>query len=229
MKPQRVITLFLAGVCLVSILVVRSRQGQIASLQAENQRLTAEVESVSRPEPQASPAVSRTSPPRELLRLRNEVTALQRRERELAGVRAEYDRLRDRQSANPSATVKVPALPEGYVPRSKLQFRGYSTPEAAVESWLWALRNHDVTNYLEALTPETAQAVVAKVEESATFLDDLFENTDDIPGFRIVESQTVSNGVQVMTLEWVPGLDVTFPVPVVQINGQWLVHPPPLE
>ena len=88
-------------VCLAILLGVWSQRSQLAGLRAEQQQLLAARanNTVSPGTAEAADASSGASPPAlvatpELLRLRNDVTQLTERRRELAGARAENERLR---------------------------------------------------------------------------------------------------------------------------------------
>ena len=84
----------------------------------------------------------------ELLKLRAQVTQLTARKRELAGVAEESEKLKVQLAAG-STNSGLP-MP-GYIRRNRAQFLGYSTPENTVQSWLWAIQNHDVQRYARPL------------------------------------------------------------------------------
>jgi len=112
---------------------------------------------------------------RELLQLRNRVNMLTHRNRELAGVQSENERLRllitERQTNGPTA------LPPGYIRRSQARMVGYNTPQDTLQSFLWAIKNHDTTNVLLALTPEQAEWYQSEAQRAGSF-EKLFEHSD---------------------------------------------------
>jgi len=103
----------------------------------------------------------------ELLKLRGEVGMLRQKANNLAQL------LRDLQNAgkqNPSAR------PTNYFPMESLQFAGYATPEAAIESGLWAKRVGNEKAWLASMAPDEADGAKNKYvqgksdEERSQFL-----------------------------------------------------------
>jgi hypothetical protein len=222
---------FLVVVCLTTLWGVWRQRSQLAGLRAEQQQLlaqqaaradnsvsprTAEVTGVSSGTPQ--PALVVTP---ELLRLRNEVTRLTERQRELAGVRPENERLRAQLASRGTNGPGGFQLPPGYVRRSEARFVGYNTPEDTLQSVMWAARSHDLTNILQAFAPEVAEQIRAQAGESPQSLEDFWNQSVGLVGMRIVsrkpEASDGSITVEVEVAPGVPNAEVTFR----QINGQW--------
>lgn len=222
MKPQILLTVFLSMVCLPTLLGVLVQRQRINGLQEEHQKLQAEAAKPSAPAEPPETVVSRPSPPVELLQLRAEVTSLMRHKRELAGVRTENEQLHDQLAAKAARESETPVLPEGYVPLSKAQFRGYSTPHDTVESFLWTLRIHDFQNFLQTLTPEAARKFSAEVQGDADNMQRFTKLADEVPGMRVVGSEVQPDGSIVLKVDFVPGLsDVK--VPLRQVGGEWKI------
>jgi RNA polymerase sigma factor (sigma-70 family) len=55
-----------------------------------------------------------------------------------------------------------PPLTVSQVPTYAPTFAGYATPEAAIQSQFWAMKNGDIKAFLVGLTPEKAKAIEAK-------------------------------------------------------------------
>jgi hypothetical protein len=80
----------------------------------------------------------------ELLRLRGEAGLLRRQTRELEAVRNE----------NLQARGGVPAATAGYWPRGSWAFAGYASPDAALQTHLWAASNGDLNALRAGVTGE---------------------------------------------------------------------------
>jgi hypothetical protein len=223
-------------VCLAILLGVWSQRSQLAGLRAEQRQLLAQM--ASKADGSASPgaaeaagAGSETPQPRlvatpELLRLRSEVTRLTERRRELAGVRAENERLRAQLASRGTNGPGGFQLPPGYVRRSEARMVGYSTPDDTLQSLLWAIQNHDLTNVLQAFAPERTENLRAKAGETPESIEEFFSEAAGLVGVRIVNrEQDASDGsltVQVEVVPGEPGPRITFR----QINGQWRIAGP---
>ena len=229
---------FVVIVCVAILWGVSAQRTQLAGLRAEHQQLmvqmamaesnstspgTAEATSAGLATVPASPA-----PPPELLRLRNEVTRLTERRRELAGVRSENEQLRAQLAARGTNDSGKSQPPPGYVFKSQARLVGYSTPDDAVQSMLWAVRNHDLTNLLQACTPEAAHKIQGELALSQGLIEQFFRLSADVPGVRVMplDYSGANTGLNTNTgqlwlqLEFVPGLSGTR-IPLRQTNGQW--------
>ncbi|MGD0262717.1 MAG: hypothetical protein ABSD29_23370 [Verrucomicrobiota bacterium] len=224
---------FLSGllvvVCLATLWGVWGQRSQLAGLRAEQQQSLAQL--AARADGAASPGTAKVvgassatpQPPLvatpELLRLRNEVTRLTERRRELASARAENERLR----AQLTSRGTNGQLPPGYVLRREARFVGYNTPDDALQSLLWATRNHDLTNALQAFTPEIAKEYREQAGESSQSIEHFWSESAALVGMGIVgRKQDASDGSIVLEVEVVPGMPRD-EVPFRQINGQWKI------
>lgn len=221
----------LVVVCLAALWGVWGQRSQLAGLRAEQQQLLAQ--QAARADGAASPgttevsgASSGTPQPAlvvtpELLRLRNEVTRLTERQRELAGVRADNDALRARLTSRSTNGPGGFQLPPGYVRKSEARFAGYNTPEDTLQSVLWAARSHDLTNILQAFAPEIAEQIRARAGESPQSIEDFWSESAGLVGMRIVSRKPeASDGSITVEVEVFPGMphdEVAFR----HINGQW--------
>ena len=223
----------LVAVCLATLWGVWSQRSQVAGLRAEQQQLMALV--AGRPDASASPGKAEASvagskdrapglvATPELLRLRSEVTRLTERRRELAGVRPDNERLRAqlaRQSTNGTGGF---GFPPGFVRKSEAHNVGYKTPEDTFQSLLWAVRNHDFTNALQAFAPQMADELRAEFGESGQSMENFFSMTGGLLGMRIADqSRIVDDGSLLVEVELAPGM----PGPTIhlaQTNGQWKI------
>jgi hypothetical protein len=97
----------------------------------------------------------------ELMKLRAEVGELRRAQQELEGLRANL-------ANNKAEPPALPSSPNGtnipVVLKSDWKFAGYATPEAALESFMWAARDGDLKFLLASFTPEAQKKVAPQYE-----------------------------------------------------------------
>jgi len=84
-----------------------------------------------------------------LLRLRNEVSRLTGRKRELTGALTENESLRAQLARRATNSPAGTGLPAGYIRKNQAKMAGYNTPEDTIQSLLWALNNRDFPNLLQ--------------------------------------------------------------------------------
>ena len=223
---------FLLVLCLTTLWGVWSQRDQLAGLRREQQQLLAQV--TARADGSASPAAAETgagpAAPRatlvvtpELLRLRNEVTRLTERRRDLAGERAENERLRAQLAARGTNGPGGFQLPPGYMRRNEARMVGYNTPDDTLQSLLWAIQHHDLTNFLQAYTPAEAEHLLASAAHSNRSIEEYFRSLVAYPGIGIVGRKPNTNDgsveVQVVMDPGLPGGRLLLQ----HINGQWRI------
>jgi RNA polymerase sigma factor (sigma-70 family) len=123
--------------------LLRKQAGQLSVLAAENERLS---KALARE--QRAPVLARESAD-ELLRLRGEVGVLREQKRE-------WDRMKGELAAERAAqtnTAGEHAQPQP-IPRASWAFAGYATPEASLESIVWAMSRGDTETFLASMTPQ---------------------------------------------------------------------------
>ena len=100
---------------------------------------------------------------------------------------------------------------------------GYNTPDDTLQSLLWAVQNHDLTNLLQAFTPERAEELRARAGESQRSTEDFFRQAAGLVGMRILGRKHDANeGSVALGVEVVPG-EAILPITFRQINGQWKI------
>jgi hypothetical protein len=138
----------------------------------------------------------------ELMRLRGEITRLHQRQRELAPLQAANKALLARvAAAQANEQPGAIALPPGYVRRKDARFAGYGTPEAALESWFWAIANRDTNTLLRIMPHFTNQIYGAEAER-------FWKEAGMCPGFRILKNEIRSDSGVSLTIEMLPGEEV---------------------
>src|ERR1035438_7048395 len=171
MNRRTLLSVLLAVVCVAIIYGMAVQQSQLTRLRAEQRKLVAQLTPA--PDSAAQTAAgsldsqtAAASVPTELLRLRNEVTRLTERRRELAGVRGENEQLRDQVASQGTNTTVATPPPPGYVRKAEARMAGYNTPEDTIQSFLWALQSNNITNLLQVYTPDEAEGMRDRVSQS---------------------------------------------------------------
>ncbi len=209
MNPRSFINgvLVLASLGLISTTVLRARQ--MARLKAEAFQIGAEMSAQAAPVPAvASPGAAAESGQRseadllELMRLRNEVAQMRQRQRELANAQAENNALRQRVAAAP-ANASAVALPAGYIRRKDAQLAGYQTPEAALQSLIWAIANKNTNTLFQVLDREGAGNLLEDLQRKGP--DEFWKEVSIIPGFRIIGNRANTETTSELTVEFAPG------------------------
>ena len=215
MKPRP----FLIGLSLTASVAmlgtVAIQRLQVVDLRAEQQQkladATAPAETLPPPQVASYPSVSR-----ELLQLRNQVGQLRRRRDELLPVRAEHDRLVLELAAR---ATNASSLPRNFIRKSEARLVGYNSPEATLQSFLYAIRNRDLTNFFQAFTPEGVSRLKSQGLESPDRLEKLFDESQDLIGLSILDQKRqqdlISANVQIL-----PGVPPT-PILFRLVNSQW--------
>ncbi len=142
----------------------RQEADHVARLTAENARLSNIVAQARRSQDRANEQL------RELLQLRSELNGLKQQSNAVAQARP---------TSPPPAPVAVaePPLPKppaeapsapvpaaNVIPRESWAFAGYATPEAALQTVVWAMSNGDTATYLASLTPAALQYLEQQLE-----------------------------------------------------------------
>jgi len=164
----------------------------------------------------------------ELLRLRNEVRQLREGAKELeklraemAAAKAENSRLRTTQAQGGVTGTNGP----GFLARESWTFAGYSTPEAALQSWLYSTANGDLANSLASLVPEQ-QPELKEGNETLTpekFALNAKKGAERLAGFEIVgrESPSADDVVLVVRVHDVNGHSRARPIQFKRIGAEW--------
>jgi len=216
MNFRRVIVgLSLLTLCFMLGLLLYQHE-QLVDLRGERQSRL--VKAAALVEPQAPPANQAVtgSPPvsRELLQLRNKVGQLRRRRDELLPARTERERLL-LESASRATNVLI--LPTNYIRKAQAQLVGYNSPEDTAQSFLYAIRNRDVTNLLQALTPSTAGWLQSQEPNRVTTL---LDESQALIGLALRDQRQLQADVITASAEVLPGIP-PLPMTFRLVNGQW--------
>jgi hypothetical protein len=229
MRLRTVAIILALLVCAGSLWAVLTQRQQLAVLRAQQQAVSVPPASLGE-DPGAAqdktPADDKSdgTVSEELLRLRSQVTRLNARKRGLAGVAEENARLRVQLDSSLTNAPGERPLPAGFIRKSQAQFAGYSTPENSVQSFLWAMRNHDSKAVLQSLTPGTAQRLQARIQDPNQAAD-FFKSMDAMPGFALQNRKDQPDGSVQFDVEIAPGIPKETMILQV-VNGEWRLELP---
>ena len=136
---------------------------------------------------------------KDLPKLRNEVRQLRRQADEMAKLRADNERLKN----GPKQGAKQ--YPPDYIKRDAMGDAGLATPEAAVQTFFWAMTRGNYQRFKDCLSPEAMKVLADESEEK--FTASSAEASKVLPGFRIADKQVISADEVKLTIELMPGVE----------------------
>src|SRR5437867_10797398 len=167
-------------VLLIAVMAAVVGWQRVEQLRSDNEMLRAELQRLNQQTAAAAEAQSKQydqelqrlrTQAQEVFKLRNEVTQLRSAVKQADALRAENQQLRARNEpgqAGPAAAAPTSPASNTQVvqfPREGWTFAGYSTPQAALVSAVWAMKEGKPQVYLDSLSPEE-QVRMAKVWEN---------------------------------------------------------------
>ena len=160
----------------------------------------------------------------ELLRLRADVTRLRQRERELSGAKADNQSLKAQAAAGTNGAGGSIVFPPGWVRRRDAQFVGTTSPEATLQSFLWALEHRDTNVLFQVVTGDGASELRRAMEHDPS--PSFWDEAGKIPGFRLLgRREDLSTESEVTyTVEFMPENGAT-EIKFSRMDGQWLMRP----
>lgn len=166
----------------------------------------------------------------EIAKLRSEITQLRSTAKELEALKMRLAQLQAdgrRQDSRLGAEITPPtANPPAEVtesfPRESWAFAGYGSPESALLSAIWAMREGNPKTYLESLSP-AEQARMAQLWENKPEGEVAAKHQSDvskITSFRILDRQEVSPEQVVMSV-YISGVDRLEKVAMQKVGDDW--------
>jgi hypothetical protein len=208
---------------------VRSEHEMLRSQSEEARRLIRENAEMDRLRVDSNEIEGLRNETRELHKLRNEVRQLREQAKGLAQVQSENQRLKATVAARTNTPPGV-AAPQTLTTLDQVAYLGLDTPEATLQSFLWAVRQEDVRVFRNCLTPERQKEIESVGEEQIR--TKMREMKSQFKGFQIAAKKEISaNEVQLglqfsvenqpeqpkmafpfkrINYEWKLDLDVTF-------------------
>jgi hypothetical protein len=196
-----------------------AQRQQVAALQAQADHLSS---------PASPPAPAATDEDRsELLRLRNQAAQLKQVTNELQRLRMQVQQL---QAANQHirATPATPApdtnaaAATGPVPRESWAFAGYATPEATLQSAVFAMSQGDYQTFLASMSPEEAARMQKSFEGKTPeqIAEEGRRETANARSFQILAKQELAPDRVVLNV-FVAGEDRAQRIMMQKIGEEW--------
>src|SRR4051812_34161035 len=162
----------------------------------------------------------------ELVRLRGEVSQLRSSAKDAEKLRSDLQQLRAENQRLQTGTAAAAATnqppPPDQFPKESWNFAGYATPDAALVSAIWAMKEGNPKTYLESLSPEE-QARMSKVWENKSETEIAAKHQSDvstITGMRVLDRTTISPEEVQMNVD-IQGVDRMEKVTMKLINNEW--------
>ncbi|MDB6124270.1 MAG: hypothetical protein JWQ71_3263 [Pedosphaera sp.] len=205
----------------------------ISTLRGENQELTArvqaaqsqmEADAVERLAQQEAEVKQLRAQAQELPRLRNEVRQLRANTNELARLRVENQQLNAKgRNATPGSTGGTEGANRGVLlAKENWVFAGYASPDAALQSAVWAMNQGDMKTFLASLTPE-AKSHMEKEWETKTEAEISAKGREEMnktTGYRILERKAVSESEMALSV-FIEGENRTERISMKKIGNEW--------
>ena len=196
---------------------LQQRLDQMNQLEAENERLSNLVA-------RANGSLS-DEQLKDLLRLRSEVGSLRQQTNELARLQEENRRLQTTltTSRNLESTNSPPAAaPENIFPKESWAFAGYVTPEAALESFAWAVSKGDTKTMLASLTPDVQKEFEKEFQgkSESEIVAKMAEGVSKTTAYRVLRKDFVSDDLILLDV-YDDGDNTTGKIKMQRIGNEW--------
>jgi hypothetical protein len=152
----------------------------------------------------------------ELMRLRNQAAQLRMATKELQQLRAG---VMQPGAPSPAATTAPSGSVGDFVPREAWSFAGDATPEAALQSVLFAMRQGDPKTFLDLVSDQAAREFEGKTEPEIT--EKLQRDAARVTGYRILEKDGVSAEESVLVIYIAGEKKQLLPMQMKKIGEQW--------
>ena len=235
MKSIRIIVILsLVGAAVAVIVGWR----EVGKLRGENEVLRTELEALKSQNATTAAVQSqkrteelnrRQAQNEELARLRGEVAQSRSGTRDTEKLRAENLQLRQQNQqlrmagSGGAAPVSDPApASNDHFPKENWSFAGYMTPESALVSAIWSMREGNPKSYLESLSPDEKERM-AKTWQNKTEAELAAKHQQDvsaITGLRLLDRQMVSPDETVMSV-YIEGVNRMEKVSMKRVGNDW--------
>ena len=197
-------------------LALRQQTNQLASLTAENERLTELLAKTN-----VSPAIPQEQLS-ELLRLRGEVGELRRATNEVAKLRAENQQLRSVAASSPtrSSARGQTSGSQGSLPQESWAFAGYADPESAFQTTLWAGSRGDAKTFIASLSPDSPGLQEMKDQTENEIATKMKEEMRKVSAFNILQKEVVSQEEVILTV-YADGINEAERFRLQRIGNEW--------
>ncbi len=194
---KRVYLPILLVIACVGLFGIVAQHRQLVTLQSKKAQLgtqaAAPADQITAPSEEPSQASS------ELLELRSRVTQLTERKNELAGAHAENENLRSQSAVRETNSPTPSALPPRYILAQNARWAGLTTPENTLQSFVWALRNHDTNALFQTLSQESGEKLPLIFQDTSS--NAFIEAVSTLPAILFTDTQQLPDGALELTVE----------------------------
>jgi len=157
----------------------------------------------------------------------NQITTIRQlraQKNELERVRAENQRLKTAPLASVPSAAQT-GQPQDYFAKQNWTFAGYDTPEAALQSSLWAMREGDLQTLQASTTAEGwARIAGGRDNQSAARIEEAIKRkVKDSAGFRILERKVLAEDEVVLRVRD-DGENADQNIVMKRSDGEWKVE-----
>jgi cell division protein FtsB len=218
--------------CLLAVTIATAciQRNAIANLRQQNaelRRQQAEEVAVKSSGPAQSPNTAETEAlleaTKELPKLRNDVRRLRAQKPEIEKLRQENEAL----LAKIATATNPPRLADmaGYVAKDAWSPAGFATPEAALQTFFWALNQRDLQQIAVCLTPKARrdfekEFVAASAAEQAKLFEDGPGQLGKAAGYRIAQREQAGEDKVQLGIQVAAGGKILL-MQVVRVGQEW--------
>jgi hypothetical protein len=205
---------------------LRQQMDQMGELAAENERLSNVVAQASRSRSGSEGQM------KELLRLRGEVGLLRQQSKELETLREENRQARaalESSLKTQTAGAAGAAATADYWPRDSWAFAGYATPDAAIQSCLWAGNKGDLRTLLGGITGDLQKQMEKDLEgkSESQVAAKVLADTSRLDSLRVLSCEVQAEDTVVLTAAFEEGTDTrTRKLLMKKIGNEWKLSGP---
>jgi hypothetical protein len=219
----------IVAVGLQKLAISNARQENQAArqIQAEALQLAGENQSVPELRQDTQPLDDLRLANQDLLKLRNEVRQLRAQIADVEELRRDNQRLAS--TIKTLSSGKTPRLSdmEGYVPKETWSHSGFATPEAALQTFLWAVREGRIQAVAECMSPESPHfeagfARKSEEEQKKSLQEDLGQLVKT-GGYRLVDREEAADDKVVLGIQAVAG-GLVAKVVLRRFGNEWKFH-----
>jgi hypothetical protein len=204
---------------------LQDERGQILAAQAQAARLAEQVGNPDKLRAQAAEADQLKAANKDLPSLRNQVRPLREANAEVEKLRASTQRLA-LQLQSPILVPKRLTEMEGFVAKEDWVPGGFNTPEAAVQSFFWAMREGDLGALETCLVPSERESLARQAANPAGLrkvMDEMRVRAARMKGFRIEGRTEEGDAKVVLSLQVAAGGDL-MKIPLERIGREWKIQ-----
>jgi hypothetical protein len=233
---KRVLKIAVGILCAAALTAVLLRQTVLSNARSENQalqsasqeaqRLAVQNADMERLRAENREIEALRAETRDIHKLRNEVRQLREQAKGLAQVQSENQRLKGMMGSRTNTTPPV-ATSQPLTTLDQVAYLGLETPEATLQSFLWAVRQENVQAFRNCLTPERQKEIESQSEEEIRAK--MKEMKSQFKGFQIAAKKEISTDevqlglqVSVENQQEQPKTALTFK----RIDYQWKLDAP---